>query len=44
MMMRMSVSDAHLTSEGVRPSSLICDDTFGIPIARTVDIEGPILK
>ena len=39
-----SVSDAHLTSEGVRLSSLICDDPVGIPIARTVDIIGQILK
>ena len=40
-----SVSDAYLTSEGVRLSSLICDDpVVGIPIARTVDVEGKILK
>ena len=39
-----SVSDAHLTSKGVRLSSLICDDTVGLPSACTVDIEGQILK
>ena len=44
MMERKSVSDAHLTSEGVRPSSLICDDPVGMPPACPVDIEGKILK
>ena len=39
-----SVSDAYLTSKCVRLSSIICDDTVGIQIARTVYIEGPILK
>ena len=39
-----SVSDAHLTSEGVRLSSIICDDAVGIQMARAGYIEGPILK
>ena len=41
---RKSVSDVHLTSKCVCPSTLICDDAVTLPMARTVDIIGQILK
>ena len=39
-----NVFDNYLTLEGVDFRSLICDNALGLPIAGTVNIEGPILK